>query len=250
MPAPWCPQSSVAVALVRLRRWILPLAVVVFQLGVNSALAVALVAITVGVSFALAGDLIPALATGQLLQLFTLLSSESLGVLLTLLMFLIRALLPVSLVVHLQGRWPAGRLRLSEAQVMVGAALAAAVLFLHYQLFSLVALAYVSDGWLDPVDLAPVLQMLQPTVLLCSCARVAMFALLACLAVLRRWWPLQPLPAPQPPADEPFDPWRPSRKLPLGHLTMIYSDLFRLLVLLVPLELGYQLSSLPGSLSA
>jgi hypothetical protein len=241
------------VSLVRLRQSFLPLGVVVFQLGVHSALAVAFVAVALGVSFALAGQMIAPMATSQLLRLFILLSSESVGVLLTLMLFLIRGLLPISQVVHLMLGWPRAQLRLQMSHVRLGAGLAAAVLFMDYQLFSLLALTYVTDGWLDLADFGAVLQNMQPEVLLFSCLRTALLAMLATQAVLSRWWPLQPLPAAGAVAHqavEPFDPWRPQRQLPQIQLTAVYSDLFRLLVLLIVLELGYQLSGLPGSLSA
>ena len=250
--SPSCGQLFCAVSLVRLRQSILPFGVVVFQLGVHSALAVAIVAVALGVSFALAGSMIAPLATTELLRLFILLSSESLGVLLTLMLLLIRGLLPISQMVHLMLGWPSAQLRLRARHVTLGAGVAAAVLFLDYQLFSLLALAYATDGWLDLVDLGMVLQIMQPEVLLCSCGRVALLAMLSTQAVLSRWWPLQPLPpagAAAALATEPFDPWRPHRQLPQVQLTMVYSDLFRLLVLLIVLELGYQLSGLPGSLT-
>ena len=252
-PAPSCPQPSIAVSLLRLRQSFLPLGVVVFQLGVHSALAVAFVAVALGVSFALAGSMIAPLATSQLLRLFILLSSESLGVLLTLTMLLIRGLLPISQVVHLMLGWPRTLLRLKPRQVTVGAGVAAAVLFLDYQLFSLLALTYATDGWLDLADLGAVLQIMEPEVLLCSCIRTALLAMLATQMVLSRWWPLKPLQAAgavAARAAEPFDPWRPQRQLPQVQLTSVYSDLFRLLVLLIVLELGYQVSGLPGSLTA
>lgn len=234
----------------RLRNWIQQLAVVIYQLGVHSSAAIALVAVTIGVSFALAGSLIPPLSNSQLLRLFTLLTCESVGVLLTLLLFLIRGVLPLSLLVHLMEQWPGARLRLGRLQLTLGAGLAAAVLFLQYVLFSLVALSYASDNWLDFSDLAAVLEIIQPLAVLLSCGRVALFAMLATVAVLSRCWPLQVLEPARPMPDEPFDPWRPHRQLPMAQLTMVYSDLFRLILLLIPLELGYQVSGLPGALSA
>lgn len=245
-----CAQPSVVVSL---RQSIRPLGVVVFQLGVHSALAVAFVAVALGISFALAGETIAPLATSQLLRLFLLLSSESVGVLLTLMMFLIRGLLPISQVVHLMLGWPYALLRLKARHVTIGAGVAAAVLFLDYQLFSLLALTYATDGWLDLIDFGAVLQLLEPEMLLFSCLRTALLAMLATQAVLSRWWPLKPLPpagAVAAEAMEPFDPWRPHRQLPQVQLTSVYSDLFRLLVVLIVLELGYQLSALPGSLTA
>ena len=237
----------------RLRQSILPFGVVVFQLGVHSALAVTFVAVAIGVSFALAGQMIAPQATSELLRLFILLSSESIGVLLTLMMLLIRGLLPISQVVHLMLGWPRVQLRLKMRHVTIGAGVAAAVLFLDYQLFSLLALTYATDGWLDLADLGAVLQTLAPETLLLSCLRTALLAMLSTQAVLSRWWPLKPLPGAGAVAlqsSEPFDPWRPHRQLPQIQLTGVYSDLFRLLVMLIVLELGYQLSGLPGSLTA
>ena len=238
---------------IRLRESMLPLGVVVFQLGVHSGLAVSCLAVALGVSFALAGNMITPLATSQLMRLFILLSSESIGVLLTLMLFLIRALLPISQVVQSMRGWPSQQLRLRVRDVTLGSGVAAAVLFLNYQLFSLLALTFATDGWLDLADFGAVLQILQPELLLFSCLRVALFAMLATQAVLCRWWPLKPLPGASAAAAllaEPFDPWRPQRQLPQVQLALVYSDLFRLLVLLIGLELGYQLSGMPGSLTA
>lgn len=224
---------------------------VVFQLGVQSSVAVAAVALALGLSFGLAGGLIPSLGSDQLLRLFTLLGSQSLGVLVTLLMVLIRGLLPISLVVHLLQFWPSGLLRLSRAALVLGAGLAAAVLFLEYQLISLLAFSYVLDAWLDLADLAAVLEALQPGAVLLSCLRVGLFSSLSTLAVLERWWPLPPFgPVGLWGASAPFDPWWPQRQLPMGHLLMAYRDLFRLILIVIPLELAYQFSGLPGALTA
>lgn len=220
-------------------------------MGVQSSAAVALVAVATGISFALAGSLIPPLVDDQLLRLFALLSSESLGVLLTLLIVLIRAILPISLIMHLMDGWPSGALRLGRSPLVVGVGLAAGVLFLEYLLISLLSLATAVDSWLDLGDLVAGLDILQPGVVLLSGLRVVLFAALSALAVLSRAWPLQPLAlygrwGP----SQPFDPWRPHRQLPMGHQLMAYSDLFRLILLLIPLELAYQISGLPGALTA
>lgn len=235
----------------RLRRWIRDLVVVVYLLGVQSSLAVGVVAAATGVSFALAGSLIPPLGTTQLLRLFTLLSSESVGVLLTLLMVMIRAILPISLIMHLMEGWPAGTLRIGRGAVVVGAGVAAGLLFLEFLLISLLSLAAATDDWLDPGDLVAVFETLRPGLVLFSLLRVVLFASLCALAVLKRLWPLQPLgryghwgPS------QPYDPWRPHQQLPMGHLLMAYTDLFRLVLIVIPLELAYQLSALPGSLTA
>jgi len=225
--------------------------VVVYLLGVQSSLAIALVAAASGISFALAGSLIPPLGSTQLLRLFTLLSSESVGVLLTLLMVLIRAILPISLIMHLMDGWPAGTLRLGRLAVVVGAGLAAGLLFLEYLLISLVALTTVNDEWFDPGDLLAVLETLRPGLVLFSWARVVLFTSLCAVMVLLRSWPLEPLGAyGRWGPSQPYDPWTPQRQLPMGHLLMAYSDLFRLILVVIPLELAYQLSGLPGALSA
>lgn len=224
--------------------------VVVYLLGVQSSWAIAVVAAASGISFGLAGSLIPPLGSSQLLRLFTLLSSESVGVLLTLLMVMIRAILPVSLIMHLMDGWPAGTLRLGRAAVVVGAGLAAGLLFLEFLLISLVSLAAATDDWLDPGDLVAVFETVRPGLVLFSWVRVVLFASLCALAVLKRLWPLQPLGAyghwgP----SQPYDPWRPQQQLPMGHLLMAYTDLFRLVLIVIPLELAYQLSGLPGALT-
>lgn len=224
---------------------------VIYLLGVQSSLAVAVVAAASGISFGLAVGLIPPLGSLQLLRLFTLLSSESVGVLLTLLMVMIRAILPISLIMHLMDGWPGGTLRLGRGALVVGAGLAAGLLFLEYLLISLIALSVVSQDWFDLGDVIALLETLQPGVVLFSCVRVVLFAMLAALAVLLRVWPLKLLAAyghwgP----EQPYDPWRPHRQLPAAHLLMAYSDLFRLILIAIPLELAYQLSGLPGALTA
>jgi hypothetical protein len=214
-----------------------PVGVVIYQLGVQSVLAISLLAVFLGFSFGFAGTGVSPLDTNQILRLFILLSSSSVGVLITFLIFLLRAVLPVSLIVHMERRWPGNQLGISRSQLLFGASVAAPVLFLAFQLCGLAALSYASDAWLDFSDLVTVIELVQPSVVFASCFRLAIYSILCLVFVLGRAWPLMALSPDSPRQDEASpDPWLPHYRLSQGRLVWVYSDIFRLLLLVVSCE--------------
>jgi hypothetical protein len=218
-----------------------PIWIVVYQLGVQSFVAVVILAVSIGFGFGFAGQGISPLDTSQILRLFVMLSSGSVGVLMTMLIFLIRAILPVSLIVHLKRGWPARRLGIGSVQLLIGSCISAPILFLGFQLFGLLSLAYASDGWLDFADLTTVLDLVQPVVVVESALRVTFYSALCVILVLSRTWPIMELPLDQAHRQTDVDAWLPRYRLYQGRLVLVYSDLFRLLLLVVGAEMAIQM---------
>jgi hypothetical protein len=113
--------------------------------------------------------------------------------------------------------------------IVLGGAISACVLYLQSVAITLLAAICVSDYRLDLLEFQVVAQALNPVVVLSGVIRVGLFSALSMVAVIERWPPLQSRPSESSMA--------------------VASDLFRLLVLLLALELVFEILPFSAPLS-
>jgi hypothetical protein len=215
--------------LVQSQSWWADLQLVLYATGVQSVGVVALMALLLGGGFVLAAGLLPGIGSTLSLQLMTLLVTQSLGVLSIILIFLIRSITPLSLAVHHLRRGASPWLRCRPQVIVLGGAISACVLYLQSVAITLLAAICVSDYRLDLLEFQVVAQALNPVVVLSGVIRVGLFSALSMVAVIERWPPLQSRPSESSMA--------------------VASDLFRLLVLLLALELVFEILPFSAPLS-